>query len=98
VVEFPILNPDGKSAQVYVYYYLSKDAAITYTDTYIGLRNITSGVPGGAGSSATTLLTIPNSMAPGIYYIGAIVDPANNLREDDETNNARATLGTVVVY
>jgi subtilase family serine protease len=57
------------------------DIAITTT------RTITS-LAAGATSTASTTLTIPNTTAPGNYYVCAKSDSAGTVTELDETNNA----------
>ncbi len=84
------------TANIPVHYYLSADNVITAADTFITSRTIPSLVAG-ASSSAATTLTIPLSLAPGIYYIGTIVDPNNIQPETNEANNTRATVGTLTV-
>jgi hypothetical protein len=79
----------GKSVTSYLRFYLSTDATITTADTYLGQRSVTA-LNGGSSSSATTTLTIPASVAPGSYYIGAIADATDTNPESDETNNTAA--------
>ena len=50
----------------------------------------------GASSTATTSTQIPLDLSPGIYYFGAIVDPANTLAESNESNNTK-TNGSITV-
>ena len=71
-------------------FYLSTDAAITPADTLlIGTRPV-AGLTAGATSSALTVVTLPDSVFPGIYYVGAIADGANQLLESVETNNSNS--------
>ena len=72
----------------YVHYYLSRDAAITTADQYVGRRYV-AGLAAGATSSASTSLTVPAGLS-GSYYIGAIADAPGAVPESDETNNALA--------
>ncbi|MDX2010612.1 MAG: putative Ig domain-containing protein [Myxococcaceae bacterium] len=51
----------------------------------------------GAGDSATELVKLPTSMAPGTWFVGCLVDPANALTELNETNNALASSAVQVV-
>lgn len=75
--------------------YLSSDAIITIADIFLGSRgNI--GLAAGASSSTSTTVTIPTSVTPGTYYVGAIADHAGTLPETNETNNTR-TGNTIVV-
>jgi hypothetical protein len=45
----------------------------------------------------TFVLTVPDDMAPGDYYVGAILDPNNDVAEEREGNNAVALPGIVRV-
>jgi len=66
--------------------------AIAITTT----RTITS-MAAGATSTATTTLTIPNTTAPGNYYVCAKADSAGTITELDETNNTLCSAATVSV-
>ncbi len=72
-----------------VYYYLSTDATITSADTLLGSRYATA-LAAGASSSGSVAVTVPATLAPGTYYIGAIADGTNQQAETNETNNALA--------
>lgn len=77
-------------------YYLSKDAIINVRDTMIGLRTISS-LGAGASNTATSTFNIPANFAPGVYYLGVIVDSANTQVETNETNNTGVASGMVTV-
>lgn len=82
-----VKNQGGVSAGIFsVGFYLSDDATITSGDTFLGSRSV-SGLAPGATSSGTTPVTIPDSVAVGTYYIGAIADSANDVPETIEANN-----------
>lgn len=70
--------------------YLSTDTSITTSDTYIGGRSINGGLAQGRCSRVSTTVTIPATLSPGIYYIGAIADVGNNVTETNEANNSLA--------
>ena len=91
VGDSPTSAPNG----IRVNYYLSRDRAITAA-TLIGGRNI-SGIAAGASSTASTTVSIPATLAPGIYYLGEIVDVSNAQPENNEDNNTLMTPGTVMV-
>lgn len=40
--------------------------------------------------TVTSTVTIPSTLTVGTYYIGAIGDYTNTVKENNETNNARA--------
>jgi subtilase family serine protease len=76
--------------------YLSKDRIITTADTRIGVRSI-AGLAAGTWVSTSNIVSIPLFLAPGTYYIGAIVDYPNTVKESNETNNTSAG-STIVVW
>ena len=68
-------------------FYLSTDATITSSDTYL-TGNANSGlVAGGTFTWGGPTLTIPAGTAPGNYYIGILVDRTNVVTESNEGNN-----------
>ena len=77
----------------YVGLYLSVDATITTADTRVGERWVSS-LATGATSPGTTTVTVPTTLGPGTYYIGAIADYDARQAESNEANNvlAGATL------
>ena len=86
----------GAAVGFYIGFYLSSDATITTSDVRIGSRYINVSVPAGTTAPATTPVTIPASLAPGPYYLGAIADYASQIAETDETNNA-LTANTITL-
>lgn len=70
--------------------YISTDATITTSDTVLATLN-SSGLTGHGGSNwydhRAVSVTLPNGLAPGTYFVGAIADHANAIAEGDETNN-----------
>lgn len=75
--------------------YLSSDATITTGDTRIGTRSVST-LGAGAGSTGTSSVTVPATLAPATYYLGAIADYGNSRKETSETNNA-LTGSTIAV-
>ena len=73
----------------YVFYYLSADNIITTDDTRIGYRlvNTQLGV-NGTSSGTATLATVPTTLTPGTYYLGAIADALNQQPEIGGNNNS----------
>jgi len=63
---------------------------ITADDIKIGSRNVGGMLAAGASSSKSTTLKVPATLAPGVYYIGAIADAADAQIETNESNNALA--------
>jgi subtilase family serine protease len=78
-------------------FYLSPDDV---KDGFDRRLDETRGVPSlqPAGSSpGTTVVTVPDSMTPGLYFLLACADDMAALDESDETNNCGATVGPVRV-
>ena len=67
---------------------LSNTASSIYSGTNLGSAYGYSGV---AYYTDNIQATVPTSIAPGTYYVGLIVDSANNVDETDENNNIVAT-------
>ena len=101
----------GSASSFYVGIYLSADSIITESDMLLGYRYVP-GLDPGASNTGTTSITIPSSIAPGTYYIGAIADNftvmecdewdcwdtgiGNRIVESNEANNALAGNQIVV--
>ncbi|KAF0188895.1 MAG: YD repeat-containing protein, partial [Gammaproteobacteria bacterium] len=77
------------TASFRVGYYLSADAVITTADTRVGTRSVAK-LAANTSKSGTVNVTVPSTLAPGTYYIGAIADYANVRLEEDENNNSLA--------
>ncbi|WP_224362845.1 CARDB domain-containing protein [Hyalangium versicolor] len=82
-------NQGAGSIDSEVKLYLSQDPSITATDTLVG-----SAPTGMLRSKQCTPLHVrtrgPVSVSNGLWYLGAIIDPADTVSEVSETNNARA--------
>lgn len=79
----------GPASKFYEGIYLSTDATITTSDLLLSGRWINSMAPGET-STASTTATLPTTLTPGTYYIGAITDLYNRVIESSETNNVLA--------
>jgi uncharacterized repeat protein (TIGR01451 family) len=79
----------GDSAGFYVSIYLSPDETINTYDRAITTFYV-SPLPAGAQRTYTVKPLIPGTLAPGIYYIGAIADTGNRVGESNESNNSLA--------
>ncbi len=79
----------GPASKFYEGIYLSKDATITTSDLLLSGRWLNGMAPGEASTSSTTA-TLPTTLTPGTYYIGAITDLYNRVVESSETNNVLA--------
>lgn len=94
-------NRDG--AEVKYRYYLSANTIITPDD--LPMKRVTSGgevldgavtLAVGERDSATELVRLPPSLVSGVYYIGVLIDPANEVEEADEMDNGLAAPRTTV--
>ena len=85
---------DAASPATVTRLYLSPDATLDEGDAQVGQRGVAALAPG-AASSATTQVTVPD--APGTYRLLACADGAGEAAESDETDNCRASSGTVTV-
>jgi subtilase family serine protease len=86
---------EGSSPASNVSIYLSADAVITTSDLRLGYRTVPGLAPDASSTSATSV-SIPGSVVPGTYYLGAIADPSNGVKESDEGNNVLIG-GTIAV-
>ena len=77
--------------------YLSTDATITTADTLIQNKQIYTYLAAGASKTVNFTTSIPVSVTPGTYYLGAIADTNNAQPETDETNNGFAGASMAVV-
>jgi len=65
--------------------YLSQDTEFTINDLSIGVGNVGALNPGETVNTAIQVQTGPR--LAGIFYLGAVADPGNQVDESDETNN-----------
>ncbi|HXG32426.1 MAG TPA: CARDB domain-containing protein [Bryobacteraceae bacterium] len=89
----------ASSAPFQIGFYYSSDAAITTSDVSSGwVCNYPGGLAAGSSGTCTGLIAVPPSLAPGVYYAGAIVDDSGVVAESDESNNSRpADNGTTYI-
>lgn len=95
VVRDTVASIGGGTGGFRIGYYLSTDATITTSDTFLGFRTVQGLAPGSA-STADTSVTVPADLAPGTYYVGAIADYQGGIAEASEANNARAGNAVVI--
>jgi hypothetical protein len=67
--------------------YVSTDAVISTNDVLVGFRNLNS-ILTGTTNTGGNVVTLPASITAGSYYLGAVVDYQNAVREVLEDNNA----------
>jgi subtilisin family serine protease len=77
-------------------WYLSTDSVITTADTPLASVTTTA-LAAGASRIVSITTAVPASVPAGTYRFGVIADPENLIAETNETNNARASTGTVAV-
>ena len=75
-----------------VRFHFSTDMTITVGDPSGPgtLCTFPSGLAAGASDSCSLSITVPGSVSPGDFYVGAIADPGDIQAESDETNNSKA--------
>ena len=66
--------------------HLSADPVITGADLLLGVRSISS-LAAGESSQGGGFLTVPVGVPEGLWYVGCLVDPADLVDEDDESDN-----------
>ena len=76
----------GYAGQERIYVYLSDNSTITTSDRLIG-NNTGGQLDPDEQRTLDILCNLPSDLADGTYYLGAIIDPANTISEEDETNN-----------
>ncbi|MGE3540790.1 MAG: CARDB domain-containing protein [Candidatus Tectimicrobiota bacterium] len=79
-----------------VRYYLSLDSLKSSTDRLVsGSHSVAAGLAPGASLPGSATVTIPSTTPLGTYFLLACADATNTVLESNETNNCRATVGTV---
>lgn len=76
--------------------YLSTDATIDGSDIYLGSRSNT-GLASFTSDEGWSLVPIPDTVAPGDYYLGAIADNTDQVLEIYEDNNTFSSTGLVTI-
>lgn len=90
---------EGRSAaseETTLRFYLSSDSTITNAGIELDQTLTIPALEAGESSSEETLLTVPEDMLPGIYFIGVIVDGVNQQPETNETNNSNSPSTTTI--
>ena len=94
-VNFQLNNSGNKNLQnIPIDFYLSENSIISNSrDKYLGSYNLSSLSKDSTTGTLKKTLNLPSSSdtfwsGSGKYYIGAIVDPNNNISETDESNNS----------
>jgi hypothetical protein len=99
-VSFRLSNRGEAQAQdargfIKIMFYASKDLDITPTDHALG-DEFTWTLPARATRDITVPLKVPASIPSGIYIIGWIIDPDNDIQETNETDNTAFKYGKIL--
>ncbi len=90
LIEVTLNSGNVDASNVEVDYFLSADDKITATDRYLGSYTIVLLTKkGGFDLKNPYRVEIPPHTLPGTYYIGAIVDREDKIKELDENNNGK---------
>ena len=82
---------------VVIRFIISDVANVTPDARGLGKRVVLKVPAGVSKGPASTSVLIPAGLAPGSYFIGAVIDPAGTIRESDKTNNTTFDLNGIVV-
>ena len=74
---------------------LSPNRVISTDDVVLDDRMLT--LAPGQVDTASRTITLPSSITPGRYWLGAIVDTSDAVLELDEVNNAKATTDSITI-
>ena len=72
-------------------FYLSVDPVVTTEDTWFAACSYDSGLAVGEYGHCNRSFPLPQRVGPGNYFLGAIVDDLDQVAENSETNNVRAS-------
>ncbi len=78
---------EGPSKSIDIGIYLSKDNIITTSDTRISTLTLSSGLSPNATKSSNPSGNLASTLTPGVYYLGAIADYNQKVKETNEWNN-----------
>ena len=95
-IEFTFSNLSTSTETFDIGFYLSTNDIISTGDTWLGTNYGAWGVPGFTGTFSRTVW-IPYN-APGTYYLGFIVDPANAKGENNEGNNPQRMPRAITIF
>jgi hypothetical protein len=91
---------EGNADPAQIDFYYSTDNVITGNDRHSGYfctRESIGGLNSGGTGGCAGGIGVPADLAPGFYYVGAIVDGDEKVSETDETNNSRAAVGPILL-
>ncbi|RJP67762.1 MAG: hypothetical protein C4539_09880 [Ignavibacteriales bacterium] len=85
-ISYMLTNPgNGNAGTSKTGFYYSTSQ--TLPEYFLGYSDESALAPGTSTSTNTKIITIPNTLTTGIYYIIAVADYQNVIIESDETNN-----------
>ncbi len=76
--------------------YLSADSVLDGGDTLLSFRSLT-GLDPASVDTQSGQVTIPSSLAPGVYQVLWMADDLQQISELDEVNNLQVGLGTLAI-
>jgi subtilase family serine protease len=98
-ISLTVVNEGGTDAGPFrVGLYLSTNDIISTGDIFTGtICDYPSGLSAGTSSTCSGPMSVPGSVSPGTYYVGAIADDQDIVVEIHEDNNARAAPSPTVL-
>ena len=82
---------------VVIKFFISDVTSLTPSTVRFGKRVVLKVPPAVSKGPASTSVVIPTGLAPGSYFIGAVIDPGSTIKESDKTNNTTVDLNGIVV-
>ncbi len=87
----------ANAGSFHVGYYFSLDSTITPSDPRSATTCDLAGLSANTSQQCTRPISVPSSLSPGTYYLGAIADYLNTVTESNENNNTRAADGQITL-
>jgi hypothetical protein len=95
--EYTFMNiGSANSGNFNIGFYLSSNDLITTGDRLLG-TNVNASCSAGGLVTFTRTLTIPNSVTPGVYYVGILLDKDSAVTEWSDGNNGLAHWRTITI-
>lgn len=87
-----VRNRGGRKSEPFrVGFYVSRDTAVTVVDQFIGACTVPAGLASGGSVDCGESFTIPETIAPGTYFVGAVADDIAQTGESNRANNTRTS-------
>ncbi len=84
---YQVINYGADAGPFYIKFYFSKDTVIDKTDSLFGVCTIDGLSSLSKRWAGAVRCPFPLEITPGTYYVGAIVDPDEEINDVDRTNN-----------